>query len=338
MGDLAVASPATVSRCGMVYLEPHQMGWQPLMASWLNTLPGTISSDNKKHLQGLFEWMVPGALRCVRKNIKEISPTADASLVASLMRTFYSLIDEIKTDEGLKNVGNERLVKWIDSIFLFSLVWSIGSTGDTDGRATFDTFLRNLVVGTIPDGFDLVVPAVHENLKCDMMPSDQGSDVYNYTFDKPTCKWKAWIDTVVPTEIAEDSSFDQIIIPTKDQMRYTFLLDKGILYGSPVLLVGGTGTGKTIYMNRHLLKGLSRELFTTLLVVLSARTTANMVQNQIDGSLDRRKRGHYGPLPGKRCIIFVDDLNMPQVINISINISICIYTCSCYQGFFFSIF
>lgn len=37
VGDLAVASPATVSRCGMVYNDYKDWGWMPYIQSWIDS-------------------------------------------------------------------------------------------------------------------------------------------------------------------------------------------------------------------------------------------------------------------------------------------------------------
>jgi len=43
--DLAVASPATVSRCGMVYMEPQSLGLQVLITSWMAKLPTKVGAS-----------------------------------------------------------------------------------------------------------------------------------------------------------------------------------------------------------------------------------------------------------------------------------------------------
>merc|ERR1719487_3246133 len=54
--DLDYASPATVSRVGIVFLEPeNDLGWQPIVTSWLDTLPDFIAKDHKKQIDGLFK-------------------------------------------------------------------------------------------------------------------------------------------------------------------------------------------------------------------------------------------------------------------------------------------
>lgn len=71
VADLAVASPATVSRCGMVFLEPHKLGWRPLTLSWINEFPAdTLTRDLRDKLLGLFDWLVPACLRFVRAEVK----------------------------------------------------------------------------------------------------------------------------------------------------------------------------------------------------------------------------------------------------------------------------
>ena len=56
-----------VSRCGMIYMEPHMLGWKPLLVSWLSTLPKTLNEENLELIKDLFDRMEEALLQFARK-------------------------------------------------------------------------------------------------------------------------------------------------------------------------------------------------------------------------------------------------------------------------------
>ena len=53
--DLAVASPATVSRVGIIYMEPRGLGLDALCQTWLANLPSTLPQDITVQFSALFD-------------------------------------------------------------------------------------------------------------------------------------------------------------------------------------------------------------------------------------------------------------------------------------------
>lgn len=71
VGDLSQASPATVSRCGMVYIDPAELGWLPYVYSWINKLKNNVienSVELKNYLFKLFETYVDDGFSFIDKH------------------------------------------------------------------------------------------------------------------------------------------------------------------------------------------------------------------------------------------------------------------------------
>uniref|UniRef100_A0A2K5JE23 Dynein axonemal heavy chain 12 n=1 Tax=Colobus angolensis palliatus TaxID=336983 RepID=A0A2K5JE23_COLAP len=264
--DLSQASPATVSRCGMIYLEPSQLGWEPLVSSWLNSLKGPLCEpEHQALLKGLFAWLIPPSLKQRKKKCK--------------------------------------------ACFIFSLIWSIGGSCDTDGRHVFDAFIRLIILGKDEEN---PVPDSVGKWEC---PFDEKGLVYDYMYElKNKGRWVHWNELIKNTNLGDKQiKIQDIIVPTMDTIRYTFLMDLSITYAKPLLFVGPTGTGKSVYVKDKLMNHLEKDKYFPFYVNLSARTSANQVQNIIMARLDKRRKGVFGPPMGKKCIIFIDDMNMPAL-------------------------
>ena len=90
-------------------------------------------------------------------------------------------------------------------------------------------------------------------------------------------------------------------------------MDLLITHQYPPLIIGPTGTGKSTVIARMLNTTLPQETYKPILLAFTAKTTAEAWQTIVDAKLDKRRRGIYGPAFGCRAIIFIDDLNMPEV-------------------------
>uniref|UniRef100_A0A2K5RBF6 Dynein axonemal heavy chain 12 n=1 Tax=Cebus imitator TaxID=2715852 RepID=A0A2K5RBF6_CEBIM len=304
--DLSQASPATVSRCGMIYLEPSQLGWEPLVSSWLNSLKGPLSEpEHQALLRGLFAWLIPPSLKHRKKKCKELIPTSNSNVVVSLTRLFEVLLCNVVEDDPF----SRHIRIWIMACFIFSLIWSIGGSCDTDGRHVFDAFIRLIILGKDEEN---PVPDSVGKWEC---PFDEKGLVYDYMYElKNRGRWLHWNELIKNTNLGDkQTKIQDIIVPTMDTIRYTFLMDLSITYAKPLLFVGPTGTGKSVYVKDKLMNHLEKDRYFPFYVNFSARTSANQVQNIIMARLDKRRKGVFGPPMGKKCIIFIDDMNMPAL-------------------------
>ena len=132
-------------------------------------------------------------------------------------------------------------------------------------------------------------------------------------------KFVPWRNVVPSFKYDKNVAYTAILVPTEDTTRFSYLMRTLITVDKPVFVTGMTGTGKTV-MVQNLLRSLEPYADEGGLAVVptfmnfSAQTLSLITQQAIESKLEKKRKNLLGAPAGKKCIFFVDDINMPLVV------------------------
>ncbi|XP_033374700.1 dynein heavy chain 9, axonemal [Parus major] len=285
ISHLRTATPATVSRAGILYLNPSDLGWNPPVSSWID---GREVQSERANLTILFDKYLPVCLDTLRARFKKIIPIPEQSMVQMLCYLLECLLTEDNTPPDCPK-------ELYELYFVFAAVWAFGGSMFQDQLVDYRVEFSKWWV---------------TEFKTIKFPS-QGT-VFDFYVDPETKKFEPWSKLLPQFEFDPEVPLQACLVPTAETIRLRFLVARLLQRRRPVLLVGTAGTGKSVLLGDTLCS-LDTDLFLVKKVPFNYYTTSAMLQGVLEKPLEKKAGRNYGPPGTKRLVYFMDDLNMPEV-------------------------
>ncbi|XP_077580363.1 dynein axonemal heavy chain 8-like [Stigmatopora nigra] len=278
------ASPATVSRVGMVFMSSSALSWEPILKGWTNKR----NPEEAENIISLYDRIFWDVYSYMRQSLKPKMPFLECNYIMQSCNLLEGLIPT-------KQMGGLVNDKHLERLFVFGLMWSLGALLELEDRDKMEAFFRE-----------------HES-NIDLPKTQEGETMFEYMVgaDGQWCHWNEHVgEYEYPTDSVPD--YSSILVPNVDNTRTAFLLETIAKQLKAVLLIGEQGTAKTVMIKSHAKKfDPETDLFKSL--NFSSATEPIMFQRTIESYIEKRIGSTYGPPGGRRMSVFVDDINMPLV-------------------------
>jgi dynein heavy chain len=180
VGNLMYASPATVSRCGMVFMDPRNLGYIPFYErrNRLNKRGETpiISRLFKRYVTACANFIVGKVSDTIlQQPLDTIIPVTPLNMTRQLCCLLEALLP---SDSKIKDP------EILESIFIFAIIWSFGGQLTDDSMQKFDKFVKNLSNWVIID-------APGRFAKAGQLPGTYPT-LYDFEFNIEQAQWIPW--------------------------------------------------------------------------------------------------------------------------------------------------
>eukprot|EP00968_Pinguiococcus_pyrenoidosus_P000337 scaffold23_cov268-Pinguiococcus_pyrenoidosus.AAC.7 len=286
--DLVYATPATVSRAGILYISTADgTQWRSLISSWLKKREDP--QDAKDTLRTCFDTYIADTLLWLKINTKSVVKLEDMNLVTSLLYMLDCSLTPDNTADATK----------LETIFVYCAIWAFGSAlgvsdDGTDYRKHFSDYWRS-------------------QWKSVKFPSRE--TVFDYWLDPATSTFDQWTKSpyIVPIDFdSKKMNMSSVTVQTPETCSATYWMQNLVEMRRPVMLAGLAGTGKT-QMVKGMLAGSDPSVQQSYSINFNFYTTSAVLQNTMMLPLEKKTGTNFGPPGQARLVYFVDDLNLPEV-------------------------
>lgn len=217
--DLKHATPATVSRAGILYISTDEgTQWKSLINSWI--LKKDFPEESKALLRTFFDKYISKTLLWMMINCKSIVPVEDMNKVQVLL----NMLDGCLHDDNTNSDKPEAL----ETAFVYCAVWALGSTltiadDGTDYRKLFSDWWRG-------EFRDVKFPS--------------RDTVFDYWLDPEVNSFDSWTKSPFFYSVNYDSSkvsMTQVTVPTPEICSVAYWMDMLVKSRKPIMLAGPAG-------------------------------------------------------------------------------------------------
>lgn len=288
--NLVQATPATVSRVGLVFFESDKLTWFPIARNWLDK-----RKTDKNWYELIAKWFdkyvygILAELKEYNHKLNYVINYHENHIVLSLIKIFESFLDEISQagTEANNEEGTDKYWDFAERLFIFSLIWAIGGCFDEQSRVFLDGIIKKYSPNFPPH-----------------------LTIFDFIVNPEKDEWGTWEEKMIQYWPSSSTPFNEIFVPTVDITRNKTIVQNLIKNDHNPLIIGGVCTGKTSLV-KMIFKTLDSTKYQCISVNLSYGIKPKNLQEEIEYYFEKRNNKLFPP-SNKKCICFIDDLNLPK--------------------------